>query len=392
MLKRPRPPRRTRQTTDIDELIRLAKGLSESCSRPEDKFWQAALGEAVLHLLQNGEEETLNTALESLAQTESEAWNELANEIETACEARVINADGCDWQVVLLAAPLLSWSRYGIPSGMLGRELLQTLRVQLGAHVLARDTRLAMIDYLFSPDQLPQGFCPTYGLLQELAPLAVAGKDLSLAGSQMPETAAFLSDSRYIVCAIAAPAGHALFRWQEEDGDRNEAEQQWSKQGGGALAPVFAGCAMEALLPQAYFAAWRATDQASRAYSVRATVAFLQLTLNVEAREISTAIAACHGQRLEEYRVGFMLNRSSQVIHGVVWPLLDGESEHTDCISDIETILRECGISNITVHDHTFPTDFCDDCGSPFFPNADGELLHTEPPEEAQEQTPQHLH
>ncbi|MBE9609511.1 DUF2863 family protein [Chitinilyticum piscinae] len=392
MLKRPRTPRRNRRTADLDELIRLANGLADSCTRPEDEFWIAALDEAVLPLLEGGDEESLNVALETLAQAESDAWSELANAIEAACETRIVQHDGQDWQVVLLAAPLLSWSRYAIPTGALGRELLQTLRVQLGAHILARGTRLALVDYLFSPDQLPQGFCPTYALLQEMAPLAVRAQDLALADAALPETAAFLSDSRYIVAAVAAPLGQALFRWQEDDGERKEAEVQWRKQGAAALTPVFAGCAMEALLPQAYFAAWRETDRASRAYSIRATVSFLQLTLNLEARQISAAVAACYKQRLEEYRIGFMLNRGSQVVHGVVWPLLDGENEHSDCIGEIEAILRECGISTITVHDHSFPCDHCDDCGSPLFPNSDGELLHTEPPEEAQEQAPQHLH
>ncbi|WP_051304593.1 DUF2863 family protein [Chitinilyticum litopenaei] len=392
MLKRPRTPRRSRRTADVDELLRLAAGLAASCTRAEDEFWQEALAEVVGNLLADGEEDTLNAALDGLAQADGEAWNELANEIETACESTQLSVDGQPWQVVLVAAPLLSWSRYAIPSGALGASLLQTLRVQLGAHVLAHNVKFAMIDYLFSPDQLPQGFSPTYQLLQELAPLAPQNGTLSLAGLALPETTPFLSDVRYVLLAVAAPLGSPLFRWQEEDGERREAEQQWQKQGASALTPVFAGCAMEALLPQAYFAAWRSADRAARAYSVRATVAFLQLTLNLEARQISAAIAACHKHKLEEYRIGFMLDRGNEVVHGVVWPLLDGEDEHTDCLADIETVLRECGVSDITVHDHTFPTDYCDDCGSPFFPNADGELLHTEPPPEAQEQPQQHLH
>ena len=182
-----------------------------------------------------------------------------------------------------------------------------------------------------------------------------------------------------------------MFRWQEEDGERSEAQAQWIKQGGGVLQPAFTGCAFEPLLPQAYFGAWREADRASRTYAIHATVAFLQVALNVEPRQITAAIAPCHGRRLEEYRVGFMLHGSPDVVHGVVWPLLDGEDEHTDSFGQIETVLRECGIADVVIHEHEFPLDYCDDCGAPLFPNIEGELLHTETPEEAPEQ-PRHLH
>jgi hypothetical protein len=33
--------------------------------------------------------------------------------------------------------------------------------------------------------------------------------------------------------------------------------------------------------------------------------------------------------------------------------------------------------------DHHFPMEFCDDCGAPFYPNADAEMVHAEMPEQS---------
>lgn len=391
MLKRPRATRRSRHTAEVEELIRLASGLANSCTLLEDRFWQETLARQVNETLAEEEEETLNTALDTLAQTDTLAWNELADIVEACSESRVVMIDGKEWDTLLIAAPLLSWSRYAIPSGSLGREMLQNLRVHLCAHVLANETRLSLANYLFSPDQLPQGYCNTAKLQATLGELAVRNGTLDLDPRQFPETKSFLSDTRYVLGVVAVPRGMPIFRWQEKDGERSEAEAQWKKQGGNALQPSFAGCAFEPLIPLSYFAAWRDADRASRAYSVRATVSFLQLSLSVEPRQVVAVIAPCHGHRLEEYRVGFMLRGGEQVVHGVVWPLMDGEDEQTDCTGEIETVLRECGVTEIITHDHTFPLDYCDDCGAPLYPNIEGDLLHTEMPEEAKEQ-PRHLH
>lgn len=391
MLKRPRATRRSRHTAEVEELIRLASGLSNSCTLLEDRFWQEALARQVNEILTDEEEETLNTALDTLAQTDTLAWNELADIVEACSESRPLQVEGREWDTLLIAAPILSWSRYAIPAGPLGRELLQNLRTHLSAHILTRDAKLSLANFLFSPDQLPQGYSNTAKLCALLGDLVSRNGTLDLDPKQLPETKAFLSDTRYVLGVVAVPRGSPFFRWQEKDSERSEAELQWKKQGGNVVQPLFAGCAFEPLTPLSYFAAWRDADRASRAYSVRATVSFLQLSLNIEPRQITAIIAPCHGHRLEEYRVGFMLNGGEQVVHGVVWPLMDGEDEQTDCVGEIENMLRECGVTEIIVHDHAFPLDYCDDCGAPLYPNMEGELLHTEMPEEAKEQ-PRHLH
>ena len=54
-------------------------------------------------------------------------------------------------------------------------------------------------------------------------------------------------------------------------------------------------------------------------------------------------------------------------------------------------MLRECGMKDITFLDHQFPYEFCDDCGLPLYPNAEGEVAHPELPEQSNA-TSQTLH
>lgn len=391
MPKRPSAARRSRHTAEAEELICLTRSLADSSSMVEDRFWQDAMVKLVHEILAEDEEDAFNTALDTLVKTDSSAWNELADVIESCCETRHFMQGKEEWQLLMIAVPILAWSRYAIPSGPLGRAITQQIQSVLSRHVLAEATKVALVDHLFSPDQLPQGFCNTSKLADSLIEVVSGNGVLSMDEQQLPETKQFLSDTRFVIAAIACPLGHAFFRWQETDGEKEEVETQWRKHASTLLQPVFTGCAYEILLPIAYFAAWREADRQSREYAIRATVSFLRLALNVEPQQICAAIAPCHGRRLEEYRIGFMLGSNTEIVNGVVWPLLDGEDEQTDCAAQIEAVLRDCGLTNIISHDHAFPLDYCDDCGAPLYPNSEGELLHTEVPEETPEQ-PRHLH
>ncbi|WP_293934186.1 DUF2863 family protein [Iodobacter sp.] len=391
MNKRPRTVRRSRGAAEVDELIHIATSLGVSCTLAEDRFWQDKLASLVSEILLDEDEETLNAALDTLSKTDPQAWNELADIVEACTETHTILIDKNEYQAIMFAVPLLAWSRFNIPAGPLGDERITSLREHLSKHVFVEGAKLSLADFLFSPDQLPQGYCNTAKLSKLLANLTSSNGTLMCEQANNAEPSAFLTDTRYLLGAIAAPKGKAVFRWQEENSSRKDILTQWQKQGLNSLQSLFAGCAMESLLPISYFAAWRESDRASRAYSLRASVSFLQLLLSVEARQLTCVIAACHGRRLEEYRVGFVRRNEEPMLHGVVWPLLDGEDEHTDCIAEIEAILRESGITDIVVHEHSFPMDQCDDCGTPLFPNLDGDLIHTETPESSDTPSP-HLH
>lgn len=393
-MKRSRFSRRTKQTPDTEELIRLATQLSLSGSRIEDDFWQRRLAGVVERLLAGNDEAALNSALDHLFGAGGRAYDELADMVESCAECRqlTIGGAGGGQDVLLFSAPVLAWSRFSIPAGPIAPEVLATLRVQLQAHVLAADVRFGLADFLYSPDQLPQSYCETAALTEKLTKAALHGRDLKLDPGQMAETMNFLSDTRYLIGVVCAPAGAPLFRWQEEDGNRTEAHKQWRAQGGEALRPLLPACALEPLLPQSFHAAVREADRASRPYSLRSAVAFLQTTLNVSAANLRAVVAPYYDRQLEEFRVGFTLGDAVEVVHGVVWPLLENEDEAVEMPGQIEAVLREAGVHEVLVLDHRFPLEYCDDCGAPLYPNPDGEPVHAELPEPEEESVPRHLH
>ncbi|MDR2000721.1 MAG: DUF2863 family protein [Zoogloeaceae bacterium] len=390
-MKRNRFSRRTKQNPATEELTRLAGSLAQSSSRIEDAFWLKRLAAAVDCLLEDDDDATLNDTLDQLYAAGGRAYDELADMVESCCESHRLDTTPPQ-DVVLFAAPLLSWSRFVIPSGPIASDQMATLRVQLQAHVFAADVKISLVDYLWSPDQLPQGYTETAKLTDRLANAALHGRDTHLDTQGLPETTNFLSDTRYLIGAVAVPHGAPIFRWQEEDGSRAEALKQWRAQGGEALRPLLPACAVDLLLPQPYHAAAREADRASRPYSLQAAIAFLQTTLNIAANNLRAVLAPYYDRQLEEFRIGFTLTGSTDVVHGVVWPLLEAEDEAADLPSQIETVLREAGMNEIVTLDHRFPMEYCDDCGTPLYPNPDGEPSHAELPEEQAEAAPRHLH
>ncbi len=390
-MKRSRFARRGALNREAEQLARLAAGLAVSSSRIEDAFWEDRLAAAVDRQLRTGNEETLNLALDHLFGANGRAYDALADLIESRAESGVLGTGGGEFDVALFAAPLLAWSRFTIPSGSLTAGTLAVARTQLQAHVLASGTKFALADFLFSPDQLPRGFVETYRLANQLAKAASEGRDAHIDPRQLPETTRFISDTRYLIGAVATPRGQALFRWQEEDGSREQAATQWAAQGGAALQPLFTGCALEPLLPDAFHAACRNADQGLRIYALRAAVAFLQTVLNVRPQQLRAVVAPFHEERLEEYRIGFTQADASQVVHGVVWPLLGAEDETSDCVNQIEAVLEEAGVGSVITLEHRFPLEFCDDCGMPMYPTPEGETSHAELPEDLP-QAPAHLH
>lgn len=387
-MKRSRFGRRSGIPREAEFLLWLAAGLAESGSRAEDFYWEEQLATALDTLLDSGDEDTLTTTLDHLYTTNTRAYDVLADLLETRTEQRQ-NDEGI---TLLLAAPVLAWSRFSIPAATVPGKVINNLRVHLQAHVLAKEVKLGVADVLFSPDQLPQGYCETARFSAQMTEIAKTSGILHVDPALLPETSRFLSDLRYILAAVHVKPGTPIFRWQEQDGSREQALEQWRAQGGACLLPLLAGCAMELVLPDAYFAACRQADRASRAYSVRASVAFLSTTLDVAPGELRAIVAPFYERQLEEYRIGFTTVASSKVVHGVVWPLLGPEDDSADVPGQIEACLKDSGVTTIEHLDSRFPMEYCDDCGAPMYPSPEGEAVHAELPEDKAEQVPKHLH
>lgn len=388
-MKRNRLSSRKRISADATELSRLAIGLADSGSRLEDLFWQHRLGELIDRVFQDGTEEDFTGSLDRLFDANPAAHDGLADLIEAHAESGVVASNGQEFDVLLIATPVLAWSRFSIPATTIPKSTLQTLKVHLGAHVCSAGARLSLADYLYSPDQLPHSFVETWQLMRQLASAALSGNDLVTDASTMPETNRFLSDTRYLLGALVVPRGKALFRWNEADRcTRESVLREWVRQGGPSLESLLTGCSYQPLLADAYHAACRSADSASRPYSVSASVAFLQDALGLEPEKLRAVVGGFHDQRLEEYRIAFGPRDSEAIHHGVVWPLLGAEDENSEISGEIETALRKAGVKEIVVLDQRFPYEFCDDCGAPLYPNVEGETVHAEMPEENSSSSP----
>ncbi len=389
-MKRTRTKRRGGLGRSTEKLAWLAAGLADSSCRLEDRYWELHLAAAIDEQLEDSAEDTLNSTLDHLYSTNPRAYDELADYIESRAESA--SNLSAEHDILLIAAPVLAWSRYRIPAATIPSAVLTNLRVHLQAHVFADGITLSLADFLFSPDQLPQGYCGTSAFTGAIGRAALDNHDIHIDTEGMPETAQFLSDTRYLLAAVAVRKGGPLFRWQETDGGREQALTQWRSQGGACLGPLLPGCALEVILPEAYFAACRSADKDSRPYAVRASVAYLGTTLEAPATNLRAVIAPFWDDQIEEYRIGFTLSGHDDVVHGVVWPLLGAEDEGVEGPAQIEAVLRECGVTDIVNLEHRFPLEYCDDCGAPMYPSPEGEAVHAEMPEEQSAQAPRHLH
>ena len=390
-MKRNRSPRRLKQTPDTLRLIQLATSLSESSSRIEDDFWEKHLTALVMHLIARSAEETLMAAPDPLYRETSPAYGTLVSTIEACAETQYAETpDGLD--ALMIAIPILAWSRFPIPAGPISSLQLDAIRVHLQANVLASGTKLSLCDRLYSPDQIPQTYIDTAQLMDKVAQAAKHGRDVKIDPKKMGETMSFLSDSRYLIGAIAAPQGAPMFRWQEERGNHTESARQWILQGSDLIRPLLPACALELQPVGAYHAAVLDADRASRPWSLRSAVAFLQTVLNLLPSELIAVIARFHDDQTEEYRIGLALRQDQTVVHGVVWPLLETEDNDNELSAEIETVLQEAGITEVIQLSQQFPIEYCDDCGTPLYPNPEGETVHAELPEEQAENTQRHLH
>jgi hypothetical protein len=96
----------------------------------------------------------------------------------------------------------------------------------------------------------------------------------------------------------------------------------------------------------------------------------------------------------EEYRIGFTMRNSADVLHGAIWPLygLEEELSAGNSQEQIEKLLHESGIGESVHLEPLFPMEFCEDCGSPLFADPAGELVHAELPEDTEAPSAKHLH
>lgn len=407
-MRRPSKSSPNRLSADSQRLVSLAQGSAQSASRLEERGWEHAIDALIHKVLKGGHQEAVDAALEHLFKTDLNAYDALMEAVEAGSESCSVEHEGVRYDALLIAAPILAWTRFSISSGTIADDMRTTLCAHLHGHVLAENTRLAMAPTLFSIDQLPRTHAETFALTQRFAQAALKGSILRPPATA-PETAPFLADTRYLVAVVAAPAGAPLFNWQASMNvaDRAHALARWRAQAGPNIASLLPGCGTELLMPEAYYVACREADKQVRPASIRAAVHFLTHTLGVEPTGLRAVVGGFSEDNVEglvdEYRIGFTLRQNPEVVYGVVWPLYGREDEDEAAVTsfeslttpevldtelrtpleDIVALLRACGITHIKRHNELFPMESCDDCGAPLYPDPEGELVHAEMPDDA---------
>lgn len=421
-MRRPSKDSSQKLSAESQRLISHAQAVGQSASRLEERAWERSLDVQLQKLLKTGHQDTIDATLNALFREDLNAYDVLMDGVEAASESSAITIDTADgvaksYDVLLVAAPILAWTRFAIASGPIPADILSTLSAHFSAHLLADGTQMAMSPTLFSIDQLPRSHVETYGKVHKLAQAAIKGTVLK-ADTKVPETAPFLADTRYLMVAVVAQAGAPLFRWQmpahqsHYATERANALEQWRAQATPTVNRLLPGCGVELLLPEAYYMACREADKQIRPVSIRAAVHYLTHTLSIEPSELRAVIAGFgeeNGEgQIDEYRVAFTRRSSPDVIYGVVWPLYGQEDEEgtppegpaaalptadkpVTPVDDIVNYLNEAGITQIKKHAERYVVEFCDDCGAPLFADPVGELAHAEMPEDTPAGT-EHFH
>ena len=395
---------------DADRLVASALGLANSGSRVEDRYWELQLQARLDRLLDGGNAQTVEQALERLQQTDQEAYGALVEAVEESAESTLIShtlPDGSKevWQVLLVSAPLICWTRFKIPAEGISSARLKGLSQAWSKHILAEGARFVLVPQLYSIDQLPSDFNQVRRLVRKLGDGAVSNAALKFDLKDLPESADMLADVRFLVGVVAAPVSSPVFRWQQIDtkdhATRVSCLEAWVEHARPIIDPMLAGCGFECLLPDAFHINMRESDRRVRPFAIRAGVHYLTHAFSREPKALKAVIAGFGTQRIEEYRVSLCMDEEGeQVAQGIVWPILGPElltegagpdQEEPTQLEVIRALLTECGVEEITHWNEISEPEFCEDCGAPLFPNMKADVVHTELPDELEPGT-QHFH
>ena len=354
-----------------------------------------------MRLLKSQNQNVIDAALDQTFRINTVAFEVLADSAETLAESLHIEHEGQGWDVLLMAMPIVAHTRYQIPSGPLPTHVIEATAQALNDFVAAPDTRLAIIPWLYSIDQMPHSHCQTRVLTEALATAAISAADVKLELRDMSETIAVLADPRFIIAALSAPSGSPIFRWQAEAPARQERGVSligWQNAMHDPIASLLPGCEFELLLPEAYFTNCRLADKHVRPLSIRAAANYLEGTLGILPAGLSCVVGAFGDEQADEYRISFSVKGSAEIMYGVIWPLYDRESVATDALNDLSDdespikkicdALHDAGVEDVFRHAMLFDPELCDDCGAPLFPDRSGEAVHAEMPEDAPTQQP----
>ncbi|MFZ6712398.1 DUF2863 family protein [Undibacterium sp. TC9W] len=408
-MRRPIKRNRLKLAAESQRVANLALAVAQSASRIEDLDWQAKLDALVTKSLKQHHQDMLEAATEHLFQTHPNGYEVLTETLESVSSCAQFEHDGQSYTSLLIAAPILAWTRFEIASGRIPTETLSILHTQLNAHLLADEAQLRLLPGLYSIDQLPRSHVETYALLERHS-LAMLKHVSAPVEAERAHTIPFLADIRYVLGVLLVKKGAPLFQWQTIDAPydcaqaKSDALLEWQQQTDATIKRLLPGCGIEILLPEAYYTACREADIRIRPATIRSAMFYLTQTLGKEADQFTVIIASFGEQenpgQIDEYRISFCLRDAPEVIYGVVWPLYQAEDqiiavnldENEQLAGEIPGILQECGVTDVIQLEEIFAMEFCDDCGTPLFADRENDLVHTEMPDDTPTPGATHFH
>ncbi|MDV2117593.1 DUF2863 family protein [Alcaligenes faecalis] len=383
------------QPKEIQRLINYTDALVRSGSQIEDRYWQGLTAQLLDKLYSGRRNTAVEQTLELLGSQQQNQHYEILMELaESHAECQQIEHEGVLYDALLFSAPLTAWTRYQLPQGVLKPQQHKELEEALRATVLAEGTMCALLPNLVNYDEMPQTYQQAYAWTRSLTAQAL-GRSQEPAPLNKPEEAnSLLADARFLIGVVMAPVGQPLFRWQQSS-DNLQAEhlrwvEQWVERYSAIVTPLFTGCQLQFLAPNAYYVNNRESDREIRPLALKAGITWLQTAVTLSPDHLRAVIVACGQEQIEEYRVGFSTISSPTVIYGCIWPVLSQEEaesslhsdDHIDIPDVIAALLSNLGLVQIQRLPGLHSTETCDDCNAPFFPDINGEMQHPELPDE----------
>jgi hypothetical protein len=423
-MRRPLKRSATKLSADSQRLILLAQAILQASGRLEERTWEKELDIVLRRLFRTHHQETVDAALEHAFKLQPAIYDVLLEASEAVSESTRVEHEGTQYDALLIAAPILAWTRFSIASGPVSAANVASLSEQLKTQVLAPNAKLAVAPCLFSIDQLPKNHADTFTLTHQLAQSALANTP-GRAPANQQETVPFLADTRYLLAVAVVPSGAPLFKWQTELSaiGHEQVLSQWKLHARPGIEQLLPGCGVELLLPTAYYAACRDADREIRPHTIRAAIHYLTHALDLDPSDLQAIIGGfgedAYNSQIDEYRISFSIRQQEEVIYGVVWPLYEQEDDERaetamvtattsvpasgrfPALQDIEEqsplngivgLLKDCGIAHIKRHAGCFPMESCEDCGMPLYLDMSGELVHPEMPEDAPQEGKVHFH
>ena len=165
-MRRPSKDSSNKLSAESQRLSSIAQAIVQSASRVEERTWERQLDAQLQKLLKTNHQESIDAALNALFKDDLAAYDVLMDGVEAVSESSTMVEQANDsaevtWQALLVAAPILAWTRFSIGSGTIPAELLTTLSAHFSAHLLAEGTQMAMAPTLYAIDQLPRTHAET---------------------------------------------------------------------------------------------------------------------------------------------------------------------------------------------------------------------------------------